>query len=145
MTPEPPKDDAKSKALVRAKANGFAQGKAVDPALRTTTQRYDEIMEPDLDMIFRKVKRVWIRGLDDDNIKVAMDAAHKITGHLYRPDTKVQVEHSGNAGGNTYNVVQVQSLSEADKARLARAQQFIPIETSEVIDVEVIEAEQQDI
>lgn len=138
------KQEAKEKALVKAKANGFAQGGHQNPAFRTTTQRFEEVMEPDLDRILRKVKRAWERGLDSPHEKIAVDTAHKLTGHLYRPAQEVKVEHTGDAGGNTYNVTQIDSLSPEDKALLARAQRALGKEQAEIEDAVVVEEIHED-
>lgn len=128
---------------VRAKANGFAQGKHIAPVLKTTTERWEASMNDDLDRILRKMRRAWERGLDSDSEKIAVDTAHKLSGHLYRPETRVKVEHSGDAGGNTYNVVNVDALSAEERALLVRAQKYVDLDVrmGEVIDAEVVEDE----
>lgn len=131
--------DAKSKALVKARANGFGTGRHENPAFRTTTERFDEVMEPDLDLILRKTKRAWIRGLDSDNVKIAVDTAHKLTGHLYRPAQEVKVEHTGDTGGNTFNFSTVRDISSAEQALLARAQKALGQETAAIEAAETVE------
>lgn len=142
---EQDKDEAKRQAIVKAKANGFAQGGHQNPAFRTTTQRFDEVMEPDLDMILRKTKRAWIRGLDSDNVKIAVDTAHKLTGHLYRPAQEMKVEHSGEVS-HSVNAAIAEGLSPAELALLARAQKALGKEDraiEEAQEVEVIEVEDE--
>lgn len=128
----------KTHAPVRAKANGL-NGSSGPPS---TTDKWLTAMEGDdeLALILRKVRRAWIRGLDSSSEKIAVDTAHKLSGHLFRPDAKIKVEHSGDAGGNTtYNVVNLDMLSVEERALLARAQKHIGLETSGIIDVDAVE------
>lgn len=138
MAEQDPKD-AKDKALVKAKANGFGAGGHQNPAYVTTTQRFEDVMEPDLDMILRKTKRAWIRGLDSENTKIAVDTAHKLTGHLYRPAQEIKVDHTGDAGGNTYNITKVDGMTAEDKALLMRAHKAMGKEDAAIEAAEVVE------
>lgn len=133
--------EPQSARIVKAKANGFAQGGHVAPIKRTTTERWEASMEEELDLILKKMRRNWIDLLGSKNEKIRLDATHKLTGHLHRPDAKVTVEHTGDAGGDTYNILNVDTMSAADRAMFERARKASHVVAKSADVPDVIEAE----
>lgn len=139
--PEKTPDEAAAQKAryLKAKSNGFGQGKEVSPVKRDITQHIDEAMEPRLDRMTRKMLEAWEAGLDSSNIKVRVDTAHRLMSHLYRPASTIKVEGDGSGGGNTvnFNIISTDGMSAEDRAMLERVKRATS-EAQDVIEGDVV-------
>jgi hypothetical protein len=133
------KAQAKKQGLIKAQNAGFSKGKAIDPIKKTST----ELFEAQIDLLPKLVRQsfeVWERGMSSDNLKIAVDTAHKFTGHYHRPTTNVNVSGSTNAGDVTFNIVNVDGLKDEDKELLRKMKDLKAAETEpEIVDAEAVE------
>lgn len=124
--------------LLRAQQNGFGVGRHVDKTKRSVTENFQEKVDA-LPRLVDKTLEVYERGMDSNNIKIALEAADKFSKHFYRP--KAQVEVSGSVDNNhTFNIKSVDELSEEDRKLLERAK-LDPALSQELKDLEVLDAE----
>ncbi len=119
-TPDP--EQAEKARIVKAKAGGFAKGRSVEPVKKAATERIDEEFEGKLD----KLARLMTQSFEDamaptQPIKTRVDAAHKLMGHLYRPNQTIKVEGDVNQGSVVFNISSVDSMSPEDRALFERA------------------------
>lgn len=145
--PEKPKPTARQ-SMVRSKANGFSKGKSVDPVKREMTEIFEDHAETTLPRLVRKTMEAWERGLDSDEVRIAVDTAHKLTGHFYRPTANVKVEHDNAPGDTTFNIVNVDGLTATDKSLLDRAMSALGEKSSggDVVESEIVDViEEEDV
>lgn len=134
------KEQAKRKALIKAKNGGFAQGKQIDPVKKNATDMIDTQGENRLEKIVRKSFDAFEDGLNDENVKIRVDTADKVMKHFYRPAQKVQID--ANEGTtvniNTINVGELppEQREMFDRFRQARA---TTQDDEDVIDVDVVD------
>lgn len=137
-TPEE-KAQAEKARIVKAKSGGFAQGKAIEPAKKGATERLDQEFESKLDKISRLVTQSFEDAMAPTQpIKVRLDAANKLMTQLYRPTQTIKVEGDVNSTSVTFNVANVDGLSDKDRELLERAKRATQDEPEE-IEGEVLE------
>lgn len=132
----PEKQEAQKSRIVKAKAGGFAQGKAVEPVKKASTEKIAEAFDEKMEKLARMARQ----SLEDamaptQPMKVRVDAANKFLTHMHRPTQQVEVKGDVTNNGVVFNVTNMNHLSPEDRELFERAQRA----KGEVIEGEVIE------